>query len=126
MTDESKRKMWKRKILKKLRSEGPQRIPDLMDKLDVPSEERRTFYRAISDLREIDVIRGEHILHTSAQEEPTEVRLSVGPRALRITVPLSKELAKRVLNKRPRIKRRITRRKGVIYELLSELGILEE
>jgi len=119
------RRDWSKRILDHLRENGPGSTAELMEKLGVPLKEKRTFYRAVKDLKYLDLVEGEEVLRLAGMDVE-EARFTVGPRAIRITVPLKKELARKVLNKRPFIKRAITVRKGVAYDLLTELGFLKE
>lgn len=123
---DSKRETWKRRTVKLLEDEGPHSRPQIKEKLKVPEEEKRTFYRGIKELEETETLGGEYLLHLRGQEEPECIMVSVGPKALRITVPLQKELAKRLINKRPIVKNAIIIRGGFAYEVLKEAGIIEE
>lgn len=114
-------------MLHHLRKEGPRSAIDIMNQLNVPSEEKRKVYRAIKDLKELDVVKEKNrLLYPYGHEEPETIKVTVGPRALRLTIPLKKELAKRLLKRRPLIRRVIAYRKGFIHEILLEAGFLEE
>lgn len=119
------RRVWSKRMLDYLRENGPTSTAELMGKLRVPSKKKRTLYRAVGDLKYLGLVEGEDVLRLAGMDVE-EARFTVGPRAIRITVPLKKELARKVLNKRPFIKRAITVRKGVAYDLLTELGFLKE
>jgi len=119
------RRDWSKRILDYLRENEPISPAELMEKLRVALKEKRTFYRAVGDLKYLGLVEGENILRLAGMDVE-EARFTVGPRAIRITVPLKKELARKVLEKRPFIKRAITVRKGVAYDLLRELGFLKE
>lgn len=119
------RREWSKRILDYLKKNGPISTAELVEKLDVPLKEKRTFYRAVKDLKYLKSVEGEDVLRLAGMDVE-EARVTVGPRVIRITVPLKKELARQVLNKRPFIKRAITVRKGVAYDLLTELGFLKE
>lgn len=118
------RRDWSKRILDYLRENRPISTAELMEKLRVPLEKKRTFYRAVGDLKHLGLVEGEAVLRLAGMDVE-EVKATVGPRAIRITVPLKREVAKKVLNKRPFIKRAITVRKGVAYDLLKGLGLLE-
>jgi DNA-binding IclR family transcriptional regulator len=111
-------------VLDYLKNNEPISTAELAKKLNVPSKEKRTFYRAVKDLKCLDLVEGEDVLRLHGTNVE-EARFTVGPRVIRVTVPLKKELARQVLNKRPFIKRAITVRKGVAYDLLTALGFLK-
>jgi len=126
MTDRkgTSRRMWGQRILDYLKKNEPRPTLELMEKLKVPDKETRTFYRALGDLRAYGTVVGDAIPRLSGQEME-EIKATIGPRALRLEIPLKKELARKLLNDRPLIRRAILRRNGFASQILRETGLLE-
>lgn len=120
------RREWGQRILSYLREEGPCLTTDLMRKLEVPDTQKRTFYRSVGDLKVYRLIEGDTYLRLPGMEDCEEISVTIGPRQMRITAPIKKEVARRILKKRPFIRRAILRRKGFAYEILEDLGLLSE
>ena len=122
--DGTSRREWGQKILQHLKNK-PYEIPTLREKLGVAKGQERTFYRAVSDLKCYGLIEGDAILRIPGSDVE-EIKATIGPRTLRLTIPLKKETAKKLLKNRPFIRRAILKRKGIAYELLTDLGLLEK
>ncbi len=121
------RRYWEKRALNYLRKQGPRSTPTLIQELNVPPEKERTFYRAIEDLKDLKVLKENNgLLYPYGHEEPEVAKVSVGPRVLRVEIPIKRQLAKRILGKRPFIRRLIEFRRGLAYEFLSEAGLLEK
>jgi hypothetical protein len=119
------RREWGQRILDHLKKCEPCPTMELIEKLKVPKKEERTFYRAIADLRSYGLIEGDTIPRMPGHKVE-EVKVTVGPRALRLEIPLKTELARKLLNDRPLIRRAILTRQGFVFQILTETGLLEK
>jgi len=117
---------WDKKILQWLEENGPHFPFEIKEALNVPEREKRSFYRAIKRLTDLGVAtkQDDGKIARVGYEDPKKISIHVGPRPMRISLPISTGTAKRIINKRPRIKALIEARKGPIYEILSELDLL--
>lgn len=115
-------------ILRAVRECGPISRSELWDILEKKLVSKRTFYRAINDLINYGIL-GENNhgkVYLVGLEYPKEMTVEVGPRTLRINIPLKTELAQKILNRHPLLKRLIKRRKGPAYLILKDLGVIED
>jgi len=120
---------WEKKILEWLEKHGPDFRNKIKEGLNVPKEQKevRSFYRAINRLIDYGVLvqQKDGRIAKVGYQYPEKLSISVGPRPLRISLPIPTGTAKRILDKHPVVKFLLTKRKGPAYEVLSELGILE-
>lgn len=120
------RMRWEKRILKWLEKNGPHFRYEIKEDLNVPKDDERNFYRAIKRLINFGVLteQGDGRIARVGYQHPERISISIGPRPLRISLPVPTGTAKRILDRRPAIKLLLTRRKGPAYEVLSELGII--
>lgn len=115
-------------ILRGVRQCGRITRSELWDILEKKPGSKRTFYRAVKDLLDYGMLkkneRGE--VYLPGMELPEEITVEVGPRRLRVNIPLRTKLAKKILDRRRLLKRLIKRRKGAAYLILKDLGIIED
>lgn len=62
------RRDWSKRILDYLKKNEPISKAELMEKLHVPSKEKRTFYRAVEDLKHLDSVEGEDVLRLAGMD----------------------------------------------------------
>jgi hypothetical protein len=124
---EGKRMRWDKRILQWLKTNGAHFPFEIMKELNVPEREKRSFYRAIERLIDLEVVtkQDDGKIARVGYENPEKLSISIGPRPLRISLPIPTGTAKRILEKRWRVKSILLKRKGPAYEVLSELGILD-
>lgn len=127
MAERRLRMKWDKRILQWLKTNGAHFPFEIIAELNVPEREKRSFYRAIERLIDLGVVtkQDDGKIARVGYEDPEKLRISIGPRPLRISIPIPTGTAKRILGKRPAIKLLLTRRKGPVCEVLSELGILD-
>ncbi|GAG89997.1 unnamed protein product [marine sediment metagenome] len=113
----------------KLLKKGGQTEKKMWATLDYSPKQWKTFTRAIDDLQKFGVISPEDEegrVYLIGYGEPENIEFSIGVRPLRVTMPFEKSAAKRLLNKRSVLKHLITRREGLVYEILTGAGLLEK
>lgn len=119
---------FKAEIVQLLKSGGKTQ-KELWEIMDHSPRQWKTFTRAIDDLQEIGVVSDEdkerrvYLIDYVGSEN---IEFSIGVRPLRLTIPFKKSAAKRLINKRPVLKQLITRREGLVYEILTGAGLLEK
>lgn len=119
------RRVLGQKILDYLKKNQPRTTTELMKELKVPKKQERTFYRAIGDLRSYGLIEGEAIPYL-AGHKVQEIKATIGPRALRLEIPLKADLARKLLNNRPLIRRAVLTRQGFVFDVLADIGLLDK
>lgn len=118
---------WERKILDLLRRKGPLYRQRIKEELNVPKAKERTFYRAINRLIYVEAAKAQDDGKIAAVgvETPKNIRVSVGPpRLIRMSFELGTGYFRRILNNRELVREIIVKRRGPVYEFLSELGVL--
>lgn len=96
---------WKHRTISFLRENGPSYTSELIKKLKVPAREKRTFQRALGDLRALEVIKekeGKNYL--MGQEPPEEIEAKIKTKNIELNIPLKREQAKSVIQELPSIK----------------------
>ena len=123
------RKTFYVKIVRLLKEKGGQTEEEMWKALNPPKKQKKTFGRALKDLQKFELVSEEDEegrVYLIGYGEPENIEFSIGVRPLRVTMPFEKSAAKRLLNKRPVLKHLITRREGLVYEILTGAGLLEK
>ena len=122
------RKTFMAEIVQLLKN-GGQTEKEMWETLNHSPRQWKTFTRAVDDLQKFGVISDEdekNRIYLTGHYDSKTIQFSIGIRPLRVTIPFEKSAAKRLLNKRPVLKHLITRREGLVYEILTGAGLLEK
>lgn len=103
----SKRFRYKQAIFQRLRNAAASER-ELMKDINVPGSERKTFDRAVKDLVGIGVLTKDEKsgkLYAYGHEPPETVEINVGSSNLKLTFPVNREQAKKIVKKCPSLRK---------------------
>ena len=100
----------------------------MVEAIRPPARQLKTFGRAVEDLQKLNIVTEEDEENRIylVGHEAKDIGISIGVRPLKVNIPFEKGAARRLLNKRPVLKHLITRREGLVYEILTGAGMLDK